>query len=398
VTRALVRAAFDAAIEAVDARRTTVAWLRAHPIAGPVEIFALGKAAIAMSAGAATACDVRGGLVIASRGSRSEPLPSGVELLLGAHPIPDADVARRGERLLQCAASVGADATALVLVSGGGSALVDAPVDDVTVDELADLTHRLLASGASIDELNAIRVTFSRSKGGGLARALGTSRHRTLVVSDIAPNGDPALVASGPMSPWRGPAPSTVIQRAHVRAAMHATEIERVERWRGVATAVTPLEVVADNEMAVAAARRTLSDAGRRVGAGPALVGEARVVGRAWADAARASDDDALVAGGETTVTVLGEGRGGRSQELALGALAADLPGVLLAAGTDGVDGPTNAAGAFVDDAIRCALDRDAIARALARNDAYPLLASCGALLITGPTGTNVADLAIWAR
>jgi hydroxypyruvate reductase len=398
VTRELVRRAFDAAIDAVDARRATEACLRANPIDGPVELFALGKAALGMSAGAAAACDVRGGIVIAPHGTRDAALPATVEVLRGAHPIPDAHVASRGERWLARAASVPPSTTALVLVSGGGSALVDAPVAGLDAEALADLTRRLLASGASIDELNAVRVALSRSKGGGLARALGGGPRRVLVVNDIAPDGDPSLVASGPMSAWRGTPPSVVIERPHVRGAMRASEIALVERWRPIEQEDARLEVVADNALAVNAAARVLADAGRRVGDGPALIGEARVVGRAWAAAAAIAANDALVAGGETTVTVRGDGRGGRSQELALSALAAGIPGVFLAAGTDGIDGPTDAAGAIVDDAVRHALGDVTIARALERNDSHPPLASCGALVMTGPTGTNVADIAIWTR
>jgi glycerate-2-kinase len=285
----------------------------------------------------------------------------------------------------------------LVLVSGGGSALVDAPVAGIGASELASITQRLLASGASIEELNAIRVGLSRSKGGGLAHQIRARAVRVIVVSDIV-SGDATQVASGPMSPWRGPSPSEVATRPHVARALDETTRRILSAWRPVESVGVPLEVVADNAKAVTAAAGSLRQAGCSVEAGPPLRGEARECGRAWADAARHTRADALVAGGETVVTLRGRGRGGRSQEVALAAMAAGIPGSFLCAGTDGIDGPTDAAGACIDAAVRGAASPDAIARALDDNDSYSLLASCGGLVITGPTGTNVADLAIWSR
>ena len=393
--RTLVRRAFDAALAAVDAERATRVHLTARPIAGPVHVLALGKAASAMTVGASDACDVVRGLIIAPTGARGVP---GLDVLTGSHPVPDAGVALRGESLLERAAMIPATATALVLLSGGGSALADAPIAGVTADDLADITRRLLASGATIEELNAIRVALSRSKGGGLARALRTRNVRVLVVNDIAPDGDPALVSSGPMSAWRGPRPADVIARAHVRAVLTRGERERIARWSAGPSEEADLEVVADNADAVRAARGALIAAGRDVGVGPALRGEARDCARAWVSATTTTAHDALVSGGETVVTVRGDGRGGRSQELALAALVFGIGGTFLAAGTDGIDGMASAAGAVIDDALRVRVDPAAALRALDRNDAGTYLESLDALVVTGPTGTNVADLAIWTR
>ncbi len=397
VGRDLVLRAFDAALNAVDARRATHDALLARRVAGPVHVIALGKAALAMTAGVLDACDVVSGLAIAPLGGREIALPSPIEVQRGSHPIPDADVARRGEAMMLYATRIPEHATALVLVSGGGSALVDAPIPGVSPDDLASMTQRLLACGASIEEINAVRVGLSRSKGGGLARAIGARRVRAIVVSDIV-DGDASQVASGPMSPWLGPSPEEVAVRAHLAAALGSRERAMLSAWTRSTSVGIPLEVVADNARAVNAALVALRLAGRRVEAGPSLAGEARDCGRAWADAARTSTADALVAGGETVVTVRGRGRGGRSQETALAALDAGILGTLLCAGTDGIDGPTDAAGAVIDDDVRARADRDALRRALDANDSSTFFAACGGRLVTGSTGTNVADLAIWAR
>ncbi len=392
-----MRRAFAGALAAVDARRTTATVLRARPIAGPVYLIALGKAALAMSAGALDACTITAGLVIAPRGGPELAMPPGIVVQRGAHPVPDPDVGRRGEALLAWARAIPAAATTLVLLSGGGSALVDAPVDGVTPDDLAAITARLLASGANIEELNALRVSLSRSKGGGLARALGSRSARALVISDVV-FGDPSQVASGPMSAWTAPTPADVVARPHVARALTDAERARVRAYRPTEVPNVALELVADNARAVAAAEEALRAEGLRVEAGPALRGEARTCGQTWAEEAASTGADALVSGGETVVTLRGGGRGGRCQETALAALASGIPGTFLCAGTDGIDGPTDAAGALIDADTAARLEPGTIARALAENDAYTALAGARGLLSTGPTGTNVADLAIWAR
>lgn len=391
-----MRRAFDAALAAVDARGATAAVLRARPVTGPAFVIALGKAALAMTAGVLDTTEVVRGIVVAPRGSPSSAMPPEIEVLRGSHPIPDADVAVRGAALLAFAAHVPPDATAIVLISGGGSALVDAPVPGMTTDALADITRRLLASGARIDELNALRVALSDLKGGGLARAIA-GRARAIVVSDVV-LARPYVVASGPMSPWGRPHPRVVARRPHIAAVLTDAERALFERWRGRDGARATLEVAADNERAVQAAIAAMKSEGRHVVRGPTLEGEARDTGRAWARLTRYARVDGIVAGGETVVTVRGPGRGGRNQEMALAALEAGITGTLLCAGTDGIDGPTDAAGAIVDTRTRELVTREAMQRALRDNDAYAVLDGAGALLRTGPTGTNVADLAIWTR
>jgi glycerate-2-kinase len=315
--------------------------------------------------------------------------------LRGRHPVPDARVAERGEALLARAADLPEDAEVLVLVSGGGSALADAPAAGVEVAQLAEVNARLLACGARIDETNAVRASLSRLKAGGLSRALGERRARALVISDV-PGHDASIVASGPMSRWRGPALDEVLARPHLAGVLAPALRARAAIDEDVRD--VPLEVVADNDTALRAASEALGRMGREVTRGAPLVGEARTRGVALAREVRAGGFDALVAGGETTVTLRGGGRGGRNQELALAALIAGAPGALLSVGTDGIDGTSDAAGAFVDDEVRnaaAARGLDAHA-ALADNDSGTFFREADGALITGPTGTNVADLVLW--
>jgi glycerate 2-kinase len=384
-----------AALAAVEPRACVERVLAAHPIEGPVVVLALGKASVGMTEGAVRACDVRGGLVIAPVGAGRGSLSPAIDVVHGAHPIPDAQVTVRGEALLARAAQIPERQHALVLLSGGGSALADALVPGVSTDELRAMTDALLRAGATIEELNTMRASLSRLKGGGLARALSVAS-TTLVVSDV-PGFPPSLVASGPMSPL----PSDALERALAKPHVASAVPDRLRaRARLAPGSSAPLLVAADNDTAVEAALGAARALGLEAVRGRPLIGEARERGAALAEETRRTSADALVLGGETTVTVRGRGRGGRSHELALGALEAGITGSLLAFGTDGVDGTSDAAGAFVDESLRSALSSSPIspASALAENDAHRFFWALDAQLVTGPTGTNVADVVIWLR
>lgn len=385
-----------AALAAVDPSASVRRALAARPIAGPVEVLALGKAAVGMTRGALAGCDVRSGLVIAPVGAVAGDLPPSIEVLYGAHPIPDARVMERGEALLARAANIPAGHHALVLVSGGGSALAEALVDGVSVDELRALTSALLRGGASIGELNTLRASLSRLKGGGLARALGATPSTTIVLSDV-PSLPASLVASGPMSPLPAGALEPVLAQPSIASAIPPRLRARAHLESGPGS---PTIIAADNDTAVEAAITAARSLGLSAARGDALVGEARERGAVLAEETRAATTDAVVWGGETTVTVHGHGRGGRSHELALGALEAGISGALLAFGTDGIDGTSDAAGAFVDDALRRAARSSTLtaAEALRENDSDAFFRELDAQFVTGPTGTNVADLAIWLR
>jgi glycerate 2-kinase len=340
-----------------------------------------------------------------------------IRLAEAGHPVPDDRGQRAAQRLLDLARSAGADDLVVVLISGGGSALTPAPAPPITLQEKQATTRLLLEAGATINALNAVRKHLSVLKGGQLARAAMPAEVLTLVLSDVI--GDPLdVIASGPTAPdpstfedalrvlvgGRGRhdrVPPSVV--AHLEAGRRGEVAETPKPGDPLFHRVTNL-VIGNNALVVdAAAARA-----RALGYEPhvltrELQGEAREVARDLvARARRLPPASCLIAGGETTVTVRGRGRGGRCQEFALAAALALRPDeelVVLAGGTDGTDGPTDAAGAVVD--ATTAPDRheghDA-RRALEDNDAYSYLDAAGALLVTGPSQTNLLDLYLLLR
>jgi hydroxypyruvate reductase len=355
------------------------------------------------------------GFVVVKDGYR---LPTArIEIAEAGHPVPDGRGVAASARLLALAESAAADDLVIFLVSGGGSALTPAPVPPVTLEEKQALTRLLLAAGATINELNAVRKHLSRFKGGLLARAAAPATVLTLALSDVI--GDPLdVIASGPTAPD----PSTYAEALAVlegRGVLDRTPRSIVERLRAGARgeiAETPKAadkvfdrvtnlVIGNNALVVDAA----AVHAERLGYRPhvltrSLQGEARQVARDLVARARALPGPAaLIAGGETTVTVQGRGRGGRCQEFALAAaleLEAGESLVVLAAGTDGTDGPTDAAGGLIDagTVARCGPAGLDPARALADNDAHALLTATGDSVVTGPTNTNLLDLYLILR
>ena len=307
----------------------------------------------------------------------------------------------------------------LVLLSGGASALMALPAAGLTLADIQETTDGLLRAGASIDELNTVRKHLDDLKGGDLARMLAPARVTALVISDVI--GDRLdVIGSGPLTAdpttageavevlheyglWTG-APGPIQRHLLEQAAVGGPMAESGDPWRRL-----DVRIIGSNRLALEAA---LVEAGRHGFSGrlltTALEGEARDVGLRLARLAKdvrggresVECPACLVAGGETTVTVRGDGAGGRNQELALSAAIElqGLQGVLLAAmGSDGIDGPTEAAGAWVDGGTvsrGLALGLEA-ASALSANDSYPFFAALGDLIVTGPTGTNVMDLVL---
>jgi glycerate-2-kinase len=433
VTRPAPRAALERMFRAALAAADPVAALRrevrargdgALQVAGetlepgvPLHVLAVGKAAAPM----ARAIDeiagprIAAGLLIGKPGRAAAP--AGWTALEAAHPVPDATSERAGRRALGFAAETPRAGVLVVLLSGGASSLMACPQAGLSLEDVSATTRALLAAGAAIDELNAVRKHLAAAAGGRLAAAAGAARVIVLAVSDVS--GDRFdLIGSGPCAAdasrsedalavldrrLPGGVPAAV--RAHLLAGVRAGA--RAAGGAGaLATPRVPHVLLAGNATAVEGARA----AAERLGYAPIVVarelaGEARRAGARLAAvgaAVRAPRPVCLIAGGETTVHVRGGGRGGRSQELALAAaeiLAGDPCVCLLAAGTDGEDGPTDAAGAFADGAtLARALERGLDARAaLAANDAYAFFEREGGLLRTGPTGTNVRDLVLLA-
>ncbi|MGH7788600.1 MAG: glycerate kinase type-2 family protein [Candidatus Binatia bacterium] len=401
---------FAAALDAVDPTRLVAGFLRGRPPGRRPLILGAGKAAARMAAGVEAAWPAARlrGLVIVPDGC-DVPLRQ-IEIAVAGHPIPDARGQAATAALLRALRDGDGDPT-LVLVSGGASSLLVQPRPPLTLAEKMAVTRHLLACGADITAINTVRKHLSTVKGGGLLRLAGGRPLLTLVLSDVV-GDDPSVIGSGPTlpDPTTFADAAAVLERYDLRDAVPAAWelLERGRRGDGEETPkpggpadAAETVVVGSNRTAVAAAAAAAARLGYTpvVAAAP-LVGDSRDAAQAWIGplAARATSTPwCAVAGGETTVTVRGHGRGGRNQEFAL-ALVRPLAArsiTVLSAGTDGIDGPTDAAGAFVDGAtlaraVAAGLDP---AAALADNDSYTFFERLGDLMRCGPTGTNVMDL-----
>ncbi len=399
----------SAALEAVDPFKAVQTYL--PKVDGRAFGLGIGKAAIPMMDALAGRIQLSGGLAVTKYASGlSRDLYTVME---GGHPIPDARSLGAGERVLEFVSSLQEDDTLVCLISGGGSALVTAPY--VPLEDLQNLTSLLLASGARIDEINTLRRQLDRIKGGGLARAT-RAKIISLILSDVIGNPLEAI-ASGPTAPdpttkedalailkqyeLEKEVPKSILQTLESRSLLLDSR-----QWRQGAIRLHNVQniIIGDNKLAARAALEQAKQEGFEAEIlTNSLQGEAREVGRELAHRLRVDSSTktrpfCYIAGGETTVTIRGKGKGGRNQELALGAvdeLAGSKDVMLIALATDGDDGPTDAAGAVVtgESARRAESLGLRAADYLSRNDAYPFFAKVGDLLKTGPTGTNVNDL-----
>jgi len=387
---------------------------------GRVMVVAVGKAAPAMAGAAEEVLGERlaGGVAVTTATAATLER---VRLLTAGHPVPDARGLAAAAEVEDLARDLGRDDLLLVLLSGGASALLPAPPDGVTLEDKARTTALLLRAGATIHELNTVRKHLSRLKGGGLAQVASPARVVTLVLSDVV-GDDLSTIASGPTAPdpttFRDAldvlrrraildeAPAAVRARllAGARGALAETPKPGEPAFRRVAS-----RIIGSNRLSVDAAAREA----RRQGIRPLvlttrLVGVGRVGARALVAILRvcvpsarpAAPPVCLLAGGETTVTVRGDGQGGRNQELVVAAAQAldGFPAPALAASlaTDGIDGASDAAGGVADDtsvARAAALGLAPASAFLAANDTRNYLGPLGDLIVTGPTGTNVADV-----
>jgi glycerate 2-kinase len=419
--RAAARAIFDAALGAGDVRPLVLRALGAVPLPprGRVIVTGAGKASAAMAAAVEEALGERvsGGVVAVKDGHLAATRR--VRLLEAGHPVPDERGAAAAREIIALARSAGADDLVLVLISGGGSALTPAPVPPVTLADKQVVTRLLLMAGATINQLNTVRKHLSAMKGGQLARAAAPARVHALLLSDVI--GDPIdVIASGPTAPDGSTFADAlaILDRFGLRGSVPGAVGDRLERGARGAIAETPKRddplfrrvtnaVIGNNALVVEAAATRAAQLGFRPHVlTRSLEGEARLVARDWVALARriragegpVAPPACVIAGGETTVTVRGRGTGGRCQEFTLAA-ALEMEGlpdvVMLAAGTDGTDGPTTAAGALADGASarRAREGHDDPAARLADNDAHAVLAALGDLIVTGPTNTNLLDL-----
>jgi hydroxypyruvate reductase len=288
------------------------------------------------------------------------------------------------------------------LVSGGGSAIAVGPVEDVSIGDLAEMNRLLIASGMPIEDINTVRASVSRIKCGGLADAAGTERLATLILSDVV-GASPAHVASGPSTAFVvGSDPAHVIDAYGLRTELPGSVVAAIQHSiETTERPASPFDVIGSPEIAAKAAVAFLrSDGFDATLATTDMRGESRHEAVAFVDSS--SPGTVTVAAGETTVEVRGGGVGGRNQEAALGA-AIHIEGrdvVFASLGTDGIDGPTQAAGAIVSGST-AAKARDLgldLGAALADSDSHTVLTELGETVVTGPSGTNVADLWMVAK
>tara|TARA_B100000929_G_scaffold259329_1_gene223039 strand:- start:103 stop:1416 length:1314 start_codon:yes stop_codon:yes gene_type:complete len=385
-----------------------------------VRVVAFGKAAITMTEGALE-CVPEDLLIEAPVAvtSYENVIQHGKIQILGAgHPIPNADGLKAARKIAKTVRAAKADELILALISGGASALLPMPPPSITLEDKRNATQLLLTSGADIHEINTVRKHLSELKGGGLARLAYPAALQALILSDVLDN-DPGTIASGPtagdlttFSDAKGvflrrgiweQIPNSI--QAHLDRGcdglIDETTLPEDEIFRDVSNTI-----VGSNLISLDSICQSAKSAGYDVQiVSKALTGEARSVAEKFLMRASAPIErpTAFVAGGETTVTVRGSGLGGRNQEMALTfAIDADsrfnnLSWVFLSGGTDGIDGPTDAAGGLVDPGTIARIHNAGYDPRLLldNNDAYHALDHAGDLLVTGATGTNVADLQI---
>jgi glycerate 2-kinase len=338
-----------------------------------------------------------------------------IELQQCGHPVPDQQGVAGAKRIADIAERAGRDDLVVCLISGGASALLPLPPAPVTLAEEQELTRMLLACGADIHEFNAVRKHLSSIKGGQLARLAWPASVEGLLLSDVI-GDDPGVIGSGPTAPDRSTFADvdSILEKYALARRLPASVRSRIRQGLSGKTAETPKPndpifhrvhntIVGNNLMALdAAARRARQFGFRTLVLSSEIQGETREIARMHAAIAREvvrsglpiKPPACIISGGETTVTLHGKGLGGRNQEFVLAA-ALDIAGlprtVLFSAGTDGTDGPTDAAGALADGAT---LDRNPQAAAyLKENDSYHYFEALGDLVKTGPTLTNVMDV-----
>jgi len=411
--RAHLTAIMEAALAAADAGACVAAHLPPRP-AGRVLVVGAGKASAAMAAAVETAWaksdgPALEGLVVTQQGY-GRALER-LRLVEASHPLPGLEAQAAAAETLVRASMLGEGDLMLVLLSGGGSALWPAPRRPLDLDGKREITRALLRSGAPIAEVNAIRKHLSRIKGGRLAKAAGPCRIVALAVSDV-PGDEPGLIASGPVSP--DPVTSADVRGMlarrgiavdeHLAAVLDDPASETPKPGDACFDKVEFRIVLRPANMLAAAAAHAEALGYRTVMLGDAVEGEAREVGAAHAALAVKTKTEggrvALISGGELTVTMTGNGRGGPSREYALGlALALNGAGGIsaLAIDTDGADGGPDAAGAIIDSTTlaRARATRIDPAAALAANDTGRLFDTLSDAIVTGPTGTNVNDLRV---
>lgn len=408
--RAFLRSLFDAAIAAAMPETIVARHLPERP-KGRVVVIGAGKASAAMAAALEAAWDGPLEGLVVTRDGHAVPTRR-IEIVEASHPVPDARGEEAARRIARLVSGLTEDDLVIALMSGGGSALLPAPAGALTLADKQAVNRALLKSGADITEMNCVRKHLSLLKGGRLVALAAPARVHALMISDV-PGDDPSVIASGPTVP-------DATTREDARGILDKYDIvpsQAVTDWLASPACETPKPgdpafdrvsniIIAAPQLSLEAAASLARQPGvTPVLLGDAIEGEAREVARVFAGVAKSARRHGqpapapcvLLSGGETTVTVRGQGRGGRNAEFLL-ALAVALEGeagvFAIAGDTDGIDGSEDNAGALVtpDTLARARAAGIDPKAALANNDAYSLFAATGDLVMTGPTLTNVND------
>lgn len=396
----IMKAALNAALPDTAVEK---ALARLPDYTGRLVLIAAGKAAWQMAAAACRQLGqkVSGGVVITKYDHSKGPIGN-LEVFEAGHPVPDENSYRATQAAIDAVTGLTEEDLVLFLLSGGGSALFEKPL--IPPEELADVTRQLLASGADIVEINTLRKRLSAVKGGKFARLCAPAHVFSIVLSDIL--GDPLdMIASGPAYPDASTTEQalSIAEKYRLRLSEEAQALLRQDTPKRLPNAESCITGSVRQLCAAA------SEAARSLGYTPVVLSaslccEARDAGSFLASIAQyhaaGGTPTAFIAGGETVVHLTGKGKGGRNQELALAAAKgiAALDNVLVfSLGSDGTDGPTDAAGGIVDGSTMARLAEKGISidAVLADNDAYHALKAVDGLIITGPTGTNVNDLSV---
>ncbi len=431
--RRSARLIWEAALKAANPATAIRNFIRVHdsvlkisgkdrPISGRIIVIGAGKAGARMAQVIEEILGehISAGLVVTKYG---HGLPvKHIRLIEAGHPIPDAAGMRAVAETRQLVRNLSEDDIVLCLISGGGSALWPAPADGITLEEKQDVTQRLLRAGATIRELNAVRKHLSAIKGGQLAQWASPARVISLIVSDII--GDPVdFIASGPTAPDATSFSDTLNIVEKYGIDLPGGVLKRFQEGKAAQIAETPKPndpvfnrvenyIIANNRLLVDAAAAKARELNfNTLILATELEGEAKDLGGFFAAVARAIGNNGnpvkppacILGAGETTVTVKGDGMGGRNQEMALAwaiamsASQSPVPSCFASVATDGTDGPTDAAGGIVDDRTCTRAGELSLAptKFLESNDSYNLLKATGDLIITNPTHTNLMDLQI---
>ena len=399
--RRLIADLFHVGLASTAGDSRVAAFLADHEPVGPVSVIALGKAASSMAGGSIHALGPRlhRGLLVTKSGHTSLLLLQDVRFtcLEAGHPLPDQRSLAAGAKLLQFISDTPREEALLFLISGGTSSLIEVLDETADLEDLQRLNQWLLGSGLGISEMNRIRRTVSCIKGGQLLNHLGDHPATALLISDV-PDDDPAVIGSGLLMPPTGEAELPDGLPGWIRRL--ATAVDKDTATLSAHRKVDH-HIIARLQNALDAAARSAREQGLKAKTvNSALQGDALEAGRSIASFLQRQDPGVYLWGGETTVCLPPQpGRGGRNQSLALAAaigMQDSRDCVLLAAGTDGTDGPGNVAGAVVDGGtVSRGGGRQAALDALRHADAGSFLEASGDLLLTGPTGTNVMDMVI---